>query len=263
MQVFDSIAHPTVNGSWFGKPSTNTFENLTKDYQANGLLGGCAVSLPSITLEELELFYKKCNEVTGCILFPVAAINFSETDLEEKIIAIKSIGYTAIKIHSRLSKIDLDNDFSKLAGIFKLCEKYGLIVFFCTYYHTTIDFTPLHSLRYYVVALLKQAPTVKLVLLHGGDVNVMDMAQLARFNNNILIDLSYTFIKFSGSSVEQDIVFLMNNLDKKICFGSDYPEYTVDVFKDKLIKLCEQVKDKEKIENFGFKNIMNFLGVAG
>ena len=261
MLLFDSIAHPTVSGSWFGKTYDNTFEQLTQQYLENGIAGGCAVSLPMMSTDDLQAYYSKCLEQKLVQLYPVAAINFDENDLEKKIRAVKEMGYGAVKIHTRLSKIDFDKDLEKLKMTFQLCEKYGLIIFFCTYYHTTIELTPVHPLSYYLITLLKSAPRVKIVLLHGGDVNLLQLSQLARFNPNILIDLSYTFLKFRDSSLSTDILFLMQHLDKKICFGSDYPEYTIAVFKQEVDRLCEKIADEEKKKHIRYQNLRSFLNI--
>ncbi len=261
MHLFDSIAHPTINGVWFNKPHDNTFEHLSNQYLQNNILGGCAVSLPFISLEELEVFYKKSVQQANVRLYPVAAFNFDEENFEQKIKSIKEIGYNAIKIHLRLSKLDIDKDFEKIALVFSICEKYNVIIFFCTYCHTNIELTPLHSLNYYLIALLKRAPKVKIILLHGGDVGLLQLSQLARFNPTILIDLSYTLLKFKGSSLDTDILFLMQHLDRKICVGSDYPEYSIPVFKERVEELSAKVSDVEKIENFSYLNIMNFLNM--
>ncbi len=259
MRLFDSIAHPTINGTWFNKPGKNTFEDLTASYKQHHITGACAVSLPFISIEELAAYYTKATLQNGFTFYPVAAINFDEPDIEKKITALKEIGYTAVKIHTRLSKVDFDKDFHKLEAVFKLCEKHQLIIFFCTYYHNSIQYTPLYPLTHYIIRLLKNAPSVKIILLHGGDVNLMQFAQLARFNANILIDLSYTFMKFKDSSLSQDIYYLMNHLDKKICFGSDYPEFSIAEFRKEMDLLSEKAKDAEKIQNFRFSNITNFL----
>ena len=259
--LFDSIAHPTVTGTWFNKTHDNTFENLSREYLQHGITGACAVSLPQISTGELEAYYAKCTAQKDLTMYPVAAINFNEPDFEKKISDIKDIGYTAIKIHTRLSKIDLDTDIEKLKVLFRLCEKHDLTIFFCTYYHTSIEYTPLHPLSYYLISLLKSAPKVKIILLHGGDVSLLQLSQLARFNANILIDLSYTFLKFRDSSLSMDILFLMQHLDKKICFGSDYPEYSIPVFKQEVDRLSVQINDEEKIKNFRYRNIMSFLNI--
>jgi len=260
--VFDTLSHPTLNGNWFGKDCGNTFENLKKEFHANDIIGTCAVSLPPMTNEELQSFYTRCTSEKEIVLYPVAAFNFSEENYEDKIRFIRDTGFKAVKIHIRLSGLKLDEDFDKLAEVFRLCEQYGLVVFFCTYCHTSIDYTPPHPLSYYLISLLKQAPKLKIILLHGGDVSLLQISQLARFNPNILIDLSYTMLKFAGSSVDQDIVFLMNNLDRKICLGSDYPDYTIGQFRERVDGLLNQVIDPEKIERICSGNIQSFLEIG-
>lgn len=261
MLLFDSIAHPTIDGCWFGKTYNNTFEQLAQQYIENGIAGGCAVSLPMMSIEELQAYYNKCMEQKQVQLYPVAAINFDESDLREKIRAIREMGYKAVKIHTRLSKIDFDKDIEKLKTAFRACEEQELIIFFCTYYHTTIELTPIHPLSYYLIRLLKSAPRIKIILLHGGDVNLLQLSQLARFNPNILIDLSYTFLKFKDSSLGTDILFLMQHLDKKICFGSDYPEYPVAVFREEVDRLCEKITDEEKKKHIRYQNLRSFLNI--
>jgi hypothetical protein len=260
--IFDSIVHPSNNNLWFGKASTNSFENLENDLLDHNFEGACAVSLPGITNEELVSFYDSCKSRTGITLFPVAAFDFTVKNFEQQIIFIKEIGYSAIKIHVRLSALDLDKDFDKMKDVFSLCKKHKMIIFFCTYYHTSIKFTPKHELTFYLISLLKVAPTVKIVLLHGGDVGLLNMMQLARFNSNILIDLSYTFMKFEDSSLRKDIVFLMNNFDQKICIGSDYPEYSIEAFKVALSRYLPEIANEEKVKRLLSENIKEFLDIS-
>ena len=260
LDIYDSIVHPNKTGEWFGQNKGNTFESTVKDLKDNKIIGANSISLPYLSLAELEEFYT-LSVTQEIYLYPVAAINGDEEDLFQKISQIKEIGYKAIKLHIRLSNLDLDLDFQKIELIFKLCEKFNLIVFFCTYYHSSIKSYPLYSLKHYLVKLLKASPNVKIVLLHGGDFELMNLVQLSRFNSNILIDLSYTFIKFRNSSLETDIKYLLNNFDKRICFGSDYPDYSISEFKENLEYYFKFVNDKDKIKGIAAYNCMNFLEI--
>jgi hypothetical protein len=89
----------------------------------------------------------------------------------------------------------------------------------------------------------------------------MSLVQLARFNSNILIDLSYTFIKFKYSTLEMDIKYLLNNFDKRICFGSDYPDYSIYEFKQSLEYYFKFVNDADKLKNLSGNNCLNFLEI--
>ena len=260
LHIYDSIVHPNKNGQWFGKNIGNTFENIVKDLTNHNIIGANSISLPNISIAELEDFYN-LSVSQDLYLYPVAAINGDEINLESKISHIKEIGYKAVKLHIRLANLDLDLDFHKIQLIFNLCEKYNLVIFFCTYYHSSINTYPLYPLKHYLVKLLKSVPNVKIVLLHGGDIELMSLVQLARFNPNILIDLSYTFIKFKNSTLEADIKFLLNNFDKRICFGSDYPDYSIFEFKESLEYYFKFVNDFDKLRNISSNNCLNFLEI--
>jgi predicted TIM-barrel fold metal-dependent hydrolase len=259
MQLFDSITHPSEEGIWFNADKGNTFENLVNDLQKNRLVGACAVSMPHTDLGYFDSFYKKCKQHSG--LFPVPAFQFTHPNYEEQVNYLMEIGYQAIKIHPRLSGLNLDADFEKLQAVFQLCEKHKLTIFFCTYCHHSISETPLFPTLHYVIRLLKSAPTVKIILLHGGDVSLLHYCQLARFNPNILIDISYTFLKFKNSSLEQDFRFLFNNFEKKICVGSDYPDYSISEFRQRFDELALTVQDKTKLPHIAHLNIMKFLNL--
>ena len=62
-----------------------------------------------------------------------------------------------------------------------------------------------------------------MVLLHGGDVQLLRYAELVRFNANLILDLSLTIMKYAGSSLDADLSFLFREFDRRICIGSDHP----------------------------------------
>jgi hypothetical protein len=44
--------------------------------------------------------------------------------------------------------------------------------------------------------------------------------------SNVLLDLSFTLLRYAGSSLDDDVRFMCRNLDQRLCLGSDFPEYT-------------------------------------
>ena len=42
---------------------------------------------------------------------------------------------------------------------------------------------------------------------------------------NVLLDLSNTLLRYQGSSLDRDIAWLFRSFDRRICIGSDYPDY--------------------------------------
>ena len=83
-------------------------------------------------------------------------------------------------------------------------------------------------------------------------------AELCRHNKNILLDLSLTIMKYKGSSIETDIDFLFNYFDRKICIGSDHPEWDYKNILNYLNK-NQKLAVIEKKVNILFKNIETFF----
>jgi predicted TIM-barrel fold metal-dependent hydrolase len=50
---------------------------------------------------------------------------------------------------------------------------------------------------------------------------------MARSRENVYLDLSHTLHYYQGSSVEADLRFLVRRLDRRLLFGSDFPECPV------------------------------------
>lgn len=45
LPIFDSLAHPTLSGSWLGRPVRADFESLANDLNGAGYMGACAIGL--------------------------------------------------------------------------------------------------------------------------------------------------------------------------------------------------------------------------
>ena len=110
-------------------------------------------------------------------------------------------------------------------------------------------------------ALSRPRLTAKVVLLHGGDVQVLRYAELVRFNAKLILDLSMTIMKYRGSSVDAEGAFLFRHFDRRICIGSDHPEYSHAQLRAQFEDLAHGI-DREKAENIAFRNITAFLGCA-
>ena len=253
--LVDSLAHPTVTGKWLEQNLNSLFSSLVKDLKDNEFAFACAVGLAGIEGYSHESFIKECNKYN--MLIPIAGFNLNTTKSpKEEIAYIKQLGYKGIKIHPRFSSVDLENN--NLDQIFNLAADCGMIVFYCTYNYcdlknySTVD--PFYSL----VKILKKIPEAKVILIHGGDVQLLRYAELVRFNSNLLLDLSLTIMKYKDSSVDQDIQFLFNSFDERICIGTDHPEYSHAALRERFDYFSKNIT-KEKKENIAYKNLLNFL----
>ncbi|MBY0358803.1 MAG: amidohydrolase family protein [Candidatus Obscuribacterales bacterium] len=250
--IFDSLVHPTVTGVSLSGKEDASVETLVRDMKRHNFIGACAVGLAGIQNYEHEAFLRLCSPYPE--LVPIAGFN-PDSDWSE-LDSIKKLGFAGIKIHLRLAEKAVSSQ--RLGDIFREANARNLIVFYCTYMHGKIASYPEEDPFYFLVKALKAAPKAKVVLLHGGNIELMRYSELARFNENLLLDLSFTMIKYAGSSLDQDIKFLMNNLDRRLCVGSDHPEYDHEKMRKRFELLTEDLP-VEKLENIAFKNLVNFL----
>ena len=255
--IFDSLSHPTLTGKWLNEKSPSTFKNLVDQLKENNFIGASAVGIYNVEGYEHKKFMEECNRYK--ILFPVAGVDLKKVNLNKEIIRIKSLGYRAIKIHPRFNHFNF-KDHKTLGNFFKLAFENELIIYFCTYYHTHIDNFPLKDPFNVLIKALKMAPKLKLILVHGGDIHLMKYVELVRFNSNLLLDLSLTILKYRGSSIEQDIRFLFKNFDKRICIGTDHPEYSHRYLRETFEDFSHGLSENKSV-NIAHRNIVKFLNI--
>lgn len=250
--IFDSLVHPTLTGVSLSGKEDASIEKLVQDMKNSNFIGGCAVGLSGVQGYEHESFLQMCSPYPE--LVPIAG--FDPDSKYTELDSIKKLGFAGIKIHLRLAKKQISSQ--RLGDIFREAESRGLAVFYCTYMHGKIEAYPDEDPFYFLVKALKVAPQARIVLLHGGNVELLRYAELARFNDNLLLDLSFTMMKYAQSSLDPDIKFLMNNLDRRLCIGSDHPEYSHEQMRMRFEQLTQDLP-KNKLENIASKNIIDFL----
>ncbi len=256
MLFFDSLTHPTVNNH--SADIDTSFDVVKNQMSAYGFKWALAVGLAGENGYNHELFIKECLK-HDCFI-PIAGIDpkTDEKALEKEIDHIKELGFKGIKIHPRLAGIDWG--YKTLPVILDLASKKGLVILLCSYMHRKITNGNYNDPFISLVNLLSSSPEAKVVLLHGGDVRLLQYAEFVRHNQNLLLDLSFTILKYKGSSIDLDLKFLFEQFDRRICIGTDHPSYS---HKD----LVERVKELSlgisqiKLENIFYKNLLEFLGI--
>lgn len=255
--IFDSLGHATVDGHWLKTELRSDFKKYSEELKKNKYLGGMVVGLEGINGYDHESFINSANKFKN--LYPVAGFNpkiAGRTELKK----IKKLGFVGIKIHTRFSKINLKHDKKKIVSCLNYCAEFGLVVFFCTYFATSLESYPDYDPFLELVKILKKSQSTKIVLVHGGVQDLIKYSELCRFNSNLILDLSLVLMKYPLSSIESDIFFLFNYFDRKICIGSDYPEYSLKNVKTKFTYFSKGLSRIKK-NNIAYLNIMNFLNI--
>lgn len=254
--LFDSLTHPTVDGGWLATSRDARVAPLLEALRASGFAKACAVGLAGTNGYDHAAFAALCRPHEA--LVPVAGIDPRAPDLLAQLDAVRDLGFRAIKLHPRLSGFALDDAAleTALAG----ARDRELPVMLCTYLHAPIERYPASDPLYALAATLKRVPGVRMILVHGGDVDLLRWAQLARHDERLLLDVSYTMMKYEGSSLDADLRYLFSSFHRRICIGSDHPEWPHAQVRERFERLTTGLSDEAR-SDAGHRSLARFLGI--
>lgn len=213
-----------------------------------------AIGLPKVGNYEHEAFKRECDTWGFEGIAAVTTVDSGE--MEEEFEMILGLGFRGVKVHPRL--LGRNTDLSYLARIFSLCQKTGLVCLLCTYEADEPGRLPSRDPFYQLCDALNEVPETRLILMHGGGSRLMQFASIARHSDSILLDLSFTIADYMTSTLEQLIHDLFLNLDRRLCIGSDAPEFkAVDILR-KVRDLARNL-DITKLDNVLSSNLYRFF----
>jgi predicted TIM-barrel fold metal-dependent hydrolase len=256
--IVDSLAHPTLTGTWMARPADAHFAALIADMKAAGVEGACAIGMWGMDGYQHEAFIAACKVHPE--LVPIAGYKpLDPAAIDAEVKEIGKLGYRGIKLHPRFSELDVSSP--EIAAVLRAAHAHGLVVFYCTYMHCSVEKWPDADPFLALVRTLKLAPEARVVLVHGGDVELLRYMQLVRFNDNLLLDLSHTILKYPGSSIDLDIRFLFQHFDRRICIGSDWPQFSCGMLRERFEYFANGLEAGRKA-NIASRNLLRFLGNA-
>lgn len=237
LKIFDSNSHFLQSGV------------LKKEYlsqiETYNICGSNITFLPDKPLDFLFTNHKGLNSSFNPIPY------FNGYNLNELKIYFKTYNFKGIKIHPRFSNVELSNH-KLFNDLFSFAQENKIFIFICTYYHSNNKY-PIIDPLFSISKIKNSFPDLKLVLLHGGDVRLVEFAQFARHFDDVYIDLSYTLTKYNSDYIDSQILFCFNELDEKCLIGSDFPYLGLDVFRKRSDYLTSKISVKKK-KNIFYKN---------
>jgi predicted TIM-barrel fold metal-dependent hydrolase len=189
---------------------------------------------------------------------PVGSINPAASDTTEQVARsvseLAQLGFAGLKLHPRLNRYDPLDD--RCLAAIRAAEKHGLVVFVDTLFRQPNRVTR-HPVDI-VDKIANHCPQAKCVLLHGGGPCLLEMSQLVCLHANLILDLSFTLLRYQGSSLDQDIGYLCEHLDRRLIVGSDFPEYLPSQALERILQLTAALP-AEKRENILFRNLQTLF----
>jgi predicted TIM-barrel fold metal-dependent hydrolase len=239
-----------MNGEWIdGRPGI-TFQGLAALRHEMPHYNALAIGMPGVGKYEHGAFKRACDawDFEG-----IAALTTVEHEtLEREFETIATYGFRGVKVHPRLLRRNTSLDF--LSSVFTMCQRFDLVCLLCTYEADKPGSLPSSDPFYQICGALNNVPDVRLILMHGGGARILQFAGLARHSESILLDLSFTLTDFVTATLETSIKDLMLKLDRRLCIGSDSPEFTIAETLRRVIAIAGDL-DPEKLENVLSRNL--------
>jgi predicted TIM-barrel fold metal-dependent hydrolase len=235
--ILDSITHVTPDGSWFNTTFDASERRLLKELNTASAKRAVVVALADYIPNDyvLEVCERHPEQ-----LIPGASINPAKYATEKEAVSalreqLQGGPFRVLKLHPRLNSYD-PSDPRSLAILEELASwKSPLPVW-------------LDSLLYYQGGSLRKSlvdtiheivgrfQKINFVILHAGGSWALQVAEAVRDCQNAFLDISFTLCRYRNSSVWEDLRFLIEKYDRKIIFGSDFPEFStsqaLDYFRD-------------------------------
>ncbi len=262
IKIFDSLVHSGINLEWPSKQNLNiNIFNILELIEKEKIVKGALIQTSPWfdSTNSIELFYKAIVLNKGSkLVLPVATIPSIKTSEIKKFIDKSiEIGFSIFKIHPRFS----NHNLYQLEEILDYLVPKAKLVQVCTYQNKELEspFYPPHKFKLLELLAYKSNLYSKhIMLMHSFDVSIMEAHSIVRHNQYLILDLSMTILKFSGSSIDNDIQYLFQNFDKRICIGSDYPEWNYRQLEKKLILLSKDIPEY-KLKNIYYNNLQTIL----
>jgi predicted TIM-barrel fold metal-dependent hydrolase len=245
--LFDSNAHPDFSDS-----DGSGYQSYVEAARTSGFVGACAVGLPGTDPRQHML---RCRE--SGFLTPVAP--WRSTGIRSQRRALRNLhelGYHALKVHPRWGGPAVGTrEFRRLLQI---ATGFDMVVFLCTYPFGNARSRLGDRLLDDLDTALASTPDARIVLLHGGAVDLLRYIEFCRANDQLLLDLSHTLVKYPGSSLDDDIAFAVKHFDRRVCVGTDHPYYAIGDVVDRLAFFLRGLPE-DKQQNVLRHSIENFL----
>jgi predicted TIM-barrel fold metal-dependent hydrolase len=261
VRKFDSLVHATPDGRWLsGKGHDARLETLVCRMDEAGVERACLVAIAGLIDNEWVARAAKQHPrrlVPIGSIDPVQAAN--EGEVERAVAGLRRQGFAGLKLHPRANGYDPLE--SRCLRAIRTAGQNGLVVYLDTLFRQRGR--PTCCAADIVDRIVNASPETRVVLLHGGGTEALDLFELVRLHANLVLDLSFTLLRYAGSSLDLDLAFLCRHLDQRLTVGSDFPEYQPAETFERLGLLTAGL-DNVKRENIFFGNLSRlFAGWDG
>lgn len=257
MKYFDSLVHATPDGNWLGGDRYDaSLDRLLFQMDEASVERACLVAIADFADNETVARFTRDYPDR---FVPVGSINPGKLAdvkaVKKEVEVLAGEGFKGLKLHSRLNEYDPLDDRS-IAAI-QAAGRVGMVVFLDTLFRQRkLATRPAADI---VDKIALSCPDTKIILLHGGASAMLEVFEIVRMHSNLILDLSFTILRYAGSSLDLDMRFICENLDQRVTFGSDFPEYAPKTAIARFEILTDGLPEG-KLNRIRFENLAAMFG---
>ncbi len=260
--IFDSLTHVTPEGRWFETSLDASEAELMRQLDETKVERAMVVALADYIENNfvLKVCQRHRERLIPCASFnpstctsPVAA----RARIREE---VKDSPYAAVKLHPRLNRYDpLD---PLCVAIFEEIASWNdpVPIWLDTLFYYrggNLRKPPVDTIH----EVVSRFPSLNFVLLHAGGSWILQLAEAIRDCPNAFLDLSFTIHRYRNSSIATDLRYLVNTFDRRLIFGSDFPEVSIGNALSDFQELADGIASEKQANVLG-GNLTRILGMG-
>ena len=260
MRYFDSLVHVTEDGSWLGSDRYDSgLDRLQAAMDRVEPARACLVAIAGWIDNDIVTAVHRDHPERYVPVGGYDPGRAEDTAAAEQAIAdLAGKGFAGVKLPPRLTGYDpLDE---RAVAAMPAAGRHDVVVFIDTLFRQRAVAT--RRVDDVVDIIARECPDTRFVLLHGGGSALLDLFELARMHPHLIVDVSFTIMRYARSSVDADIRFMVQNLDQRMSLGSDFPEYTPAEALARFAVLTEGLPERKR-ENVAWRNLAALFGPDG
>lgn len=259
--IFDALTHVTRDGRWFHTNCDASEKELRRQMDESQAAHAMVVPLAGYIDNEfvLQVCRRDPERLIPCASFNPAAHGTPAQAISALRAELKGTGFRGLKLHPRLGRYDpLDSRCIAVLEELASWEK-PIAVWLCTLFYYRgghLQKAPVDTIH----EIVGRFPSLTFVLAHGGGTWFLQVAEAVRDCPNAFLDLSLTMQKYGSGSMGADLRCLLGNFDRRMLFGSDFPETSIS----KSLEIFREIADgvsAEKQANVLGGNLCRILGL--
>lgn len=243
--VYDCHVHVTETGDWYGRGGIASFGSYVDCMNEVGIDGALLIPVSESDLDYcLKIRGKESKQfkVAQTLDNPNGA-NVRWSDVDAIKLVPRQIGQSPLSTEM----VDL---------LVEAGQKAKPVVVCC---YTQSEMVPLDELHPYTFdRLAKLCPDTTIVLAHSCWPHLQEALCVARSNSNVYLDISYFAERAQQTSLLIDFCHMAATADRKILYGSDFPEVDATAYL-RIFQSLLNLSD-EKIQRIFYGNAREVFG---